>query len=508
MICSATSMGWEGSSPDADSVRGSTIGRGRSGGVPGRYSRRSARILAVAAIAAAVSIGDAKEDPVELIRRHRYDEAVSVWNLELQSGKTDEKTLRALKGKSLAYTRLGSLYGAYAGFAGAIMDEYYTALIETGAGAIHYAYLGQIQFQAGKYADAKSSFDKARKLGSGGPSVQDLIEVFQHFSRKRLGENAGDAPDPKENGALWQALELKGGEPGQAPAVSSQRGRRCRLGILIRSANPNLADIESTLKSVLEDAQQPEAYLDEGKNTQINFYDPFLMQTLSDTYYTLGKLTNLRIKQEEKRYPELAAKFGTDLALAEACIRLGQFREAAGYLPREATLESQLLKAQLMARTNKAGEAKALLESLASGTKSPSDRRDIADCYYLLGLDLDKGLKLAGMAVKDKNGPMFYRTYANLLFATGQTEAAMQQYAKGYKIEYRNRIDQIDPEYMNDYAFAIFKTNKLRYEEIVETLYHLQKEFPACRQMHYCMQGISAGLARSYESQRIFRKGG
>ena len=339
--------------------------------------------------------------------------------------------------------------------------------------------------------------------------MQELAEVFLHYARKRMGENPGEAPAAKENGALWQSLELKGADAGQGPPGSTQRGRRCRLGLIIRAANPDAAEIEASLQAVLNDAQQPETYLDEGKNTQINFYDPFLMQTLSDSYYALSKLTNLRIREEEKRFPDLAAKFNTDQALAESYIRLGQYREAAGYLPKEsADIGAQLLRAQVLARTGKANEAKALLESLAGGTKNASDRRDIADCYYLLGLDLDKGLKLAGLAVKDKNGPNYYRTYANLLFAAGQTEAAMQQYAKGYKIEYRNRIDQIDPEYMSDYAFAIFKTNKLRYEEIVETLYHLQKEFPACRQMHYCMQGISAGLARSYESQRIFRKGG
>jgi tetratricopeptide (TPR) repeat protein len=466
------------------------------------------RISALFVLVSAFGRIEAKEDPVELIRRHRYDEAVAAWDSEFQPGKLDEKGLRALKGKSLAYFRLGSLYGTYSGFSNAIMSEYYAALVETGAGAIHYAYLGQIQYQAGRFAEAKASFEKARKLGGGGPAIQDLSEVFLHSARKRLGENPGEMPSVKDNGAQWQALELKGGEA-QGPAAETQRGRRCRLGVLIRSANPNAGEIETTLKSVLNDAQQPETYLDEGKNTQINFYDPFLMQTLSDSYYTMSKLTNLRIRDEEKRFPELAAKFNTDEALAESCLRLGQYKEASVYLPKANTdFQTQLLKAQVLARTGKTGEARALLESLANGTKSASDRKDIADCYYLLGLDLEKGLKLAGLAVKDKNGPNYYRTYANLLFASGQTESAMQQYAKGYKIEYRNRIDQIDPEYMSDYAFAIFKTNKLRYEEIVETLYHLQKEFPACRQMHYCMQGISAGLARSYESQRIFRKGG
>jgi tetratricopeptide (TPR) repeat protein len=315
-------------------------------------------------------------------------------------------------------------------------------------------------------------------------------------------------PGIKDNASLWQAVELKGsGDLPSAPA-QTQRGRRNKLKILIRSSGPAIPEIESTLKAVLGDAQQPEMYLDQGKNTQINFYDPFLMETLSDAYYTLSKLTNLRIKDEEKRFPELASKFNTDLSIAESCARLGQWKEASSFLGKADNVEGQLLKAQVLAHTNKVGEAKGILESLANSSKSPSDRRDIADCYYLLGFDLDKGLKLAGQAVKDKNSPNYYRTFANLLFATGQIESAMQQYAKGYKIEYRNRIDQIDPEYMTDYSFAIFKTNKLRYEEIVETLYHLQKEFPACRQMHYCMQGISAGLARSFETQRIFRKGG
>jgi tetratricopeptide (TPR) repeat protein len=219
-------------------------------------------------------------------------------------------------------------------------------------------------------------------------------------------------------------------------------------------------------------------------------------------------LTNLRIKNEEVKFPNLAAKFNTQFALAESCARLGQWKDALGYLGQSMDFQSQILKAQIFANQNRVPEAKALLQTLANSSKSPSEQRDIADCYYLLRLDLDKGLKLAGQAVREKNSANFYRSYANLLFVNGQTEAAMQQYAKGYKIEYRNRIDQIDPEYMCDYSLAIFKTNKLRYEEIVETLYHLQKEFPACRQMHYCMQGISAGLARSYESQRIFRKGG
>ncbi len=455
---------------------------------------------------------EAKDDPVELIRRHRYVEAIGTWDKDIDLAKIDEKGLRALKGKSLAYFRLGSLFGLYQNFSTEIMAEYYSHQISETGSALHYLYLGQIKFQSSKLQDAKNAFEKAKKIAGAGNPVSEMSEVFLFFTRKRLGEVSGDfTSNQKDNAAQWEAQELKGTRFSDNPnglALSSQRGRRCKLKILVKSQGTAISDIENSMKLVLDDAQSPETYLDQGKNTQINFYDPFLMQTISEGYYTLSKLTNIRIKEEEKKFPELAAKFNTNLALSESCARLGQWKEAAEYLGIGTDIDKGLLKAQILAHQNKTGEAQVLLETISRSTKNPSDLRDIADCYYLLGFDLDKGLKLASQAVREKNSPNYYRTYANLLFVNTQIDAAMQQYAKGYKIEYRNRIDQIDPEYMVDYAFAIFKTNKLRYEEVVETLYHLQKEFPACRQMHYCMQGISAGLARSFESQRIFRKGG
>ena len=123
-------------------------------------------------------------------------------------------------------------------------------------------------------------------------------------------------------------------------AGASQRGRRCRLQLLTRFPASPQADLESSLKAVLNDGQQPEMYLDQGKNTQINFYDPFLLGTLSDAFFALSKSTNLRIKEAEKSFPDLAAKFGTDLALAEASIRLGQ-TQGSRRLPRNGIRRSR-----------------------------------------------------------------------------------------------------------------------------------------------------------------------
>ncbi len=454
----------------------------------------------------------AKEDPVDLIKRHRYEEAISIWDKDIDLNKIDEKGLRALKGKSLAYFRLGTLYNLFQGFSNAIMTGYYSDHISETGGAQHYLYLGQIQYQGGKFSDAKSSFEKAKKLGRAGLATSELADLYLFYSKKKLGEVTGEYSQAlKDNAAVWQLLDLKGSSAAEIPSkllATGQRSHRCKLSIQLRGANPSISEIEQSLKMVLDEAQNPEAFLDQGKNTQINFYDPFLLESLSRAYFTLAKLSNLKIQEQEKNFSALAGKFNTAAALAGVQLKLGASKEAFDLVSAATNLEAQLLKARALAAQNKIPEAKAILEGAAASSKSPADRRDIADCYYLLGFDLDKGLKLAGQAIHDKEGPNYYRTYANLLLASGQIEPAMQQFAKGYKIEYRNRIDQIDPEYMIDYSFAIFKNNKLRYEEIVETLYHLQKEFPACRQMHYCIQGISAGLARSFESQRIFRKGG
>src|SRR5688500_19737228 len=93
--------------------------------------------------------GESREDPVELIRRHRYEEAIALFDKDVAGGKQDEKTLRALKGRSLAYLRLGSLYDTFSRFSLAIMEDYYTNLIQEGVSGLNHLYLGQIQFRLG-----------------------------------------------------------------------------------------------------------------------------------------------------------------------------------------------------------------------------------------------------------------------------------------------------------------------------------------------------------------------
>lgn len=445
---------------------------------------------------------EAKNDPVSLLQRHRYEEAIAKWGQELQASRTGETALRALKGQAIAYVKMGSLYESLQKFSLAIMQDYYEQVAETDATPTISLYLGQIHFAQGNQAKAKAWFEKAKVNAPS--AIQDMANVY-------LQAMGGAQANPQHADAQWQAAELKSGATAESMTMAPQtaRARRCRLSLLARDANPKREALEQTLASVLRDGQEPETVLDAGKNSQINFYDPELLGALARANFALAKAANLELASQESKSPGLAAKFKTQVALGEVCVLLNQLDEAEKHLAKETGNDAQLLRAQILARRKQTKEAQVLLEAIvAKAGRNALLKRDVAEVYYLCSLNPDRGLQLIDQALRDRSGPTFYQVQAGLLLAKGQGEAAIQQYAKGYKIEFRNRIDQIDPEYMVEYSFALYRNNKLRYEEIVETLYHLQKEFPPSRQMHYCMQGVSAGLARSFEAQRIFRKGG
>ena len=449
-------------------------------------------------------------DPVDLFKRHRYEEAASIWEKDVRGASLDEKGVRALKGLSMAYHQLGSLYARLHPFSLALQAEYYRGVLSEGGSALALYYQGQVQCQNGRWDSAAISFEKARKTGGAKVPAED--DVFLAYALGRRGNNSNPNVTLKSSSGRWQALDLSGADPSAIPAdlkTQSPRERRCRLSILSRSSTPMVTETYQVLQSVLRDGQNPEMSQNPGRNTQLDFYDPFLLETLSRACFALSQWWQMRLLEEEKRFPVPSGKFSTPRSVAETCLLRGRYPEALQYLgSKDSDAETRLLRAKILGKLGRLAEARELIEGVSREAKTPVILREVAESYYFLTIDLQKGLRLATQALKDKDGANYYRISAALLLATGQNDAALQEYARGYKIEFRNRIDQNDPEYMSDYSFAIFLSNKMRYEEIVETLYHLQKEIPACRQMHYAMQGISAASARSYEAQRIFRKGG
>ncbi len=450
-------------------------------------------------------------NPLELLKRHRYLEAVEQWSKQINIDKMDANGMRALKGQALAYQGLGSLYAEFHDFSMILMEEYYTSMSPDLKIPMAQIYLAQIQFYTGDMQGAQKSLQTALKSNDLTPSAKNMGEVYLYHVNRKLGAQAKPwAFSTEDNAAAWQSLELGGVAYGKIPAnlkVVSPRSYRCRVQIYLSSEEIDIRELDKLLLPVLNAAHTPEVYFDKGKNTQINFYDPLLMATLSEGYFALAKATNLLILDNERRFRTLASRFGTDLALTEISLRLNQLDAAEKYLGNNRTPEGQILSARLLARQGKANEAEAILEKVGQGA-SPVIKREVAQAYLDHGLDLAKGLKWASEAARERNTPPYHRVWGGILLAQGKSEEAVARYSQGYKIEFRNRIDQIDPEFMAEYAHALFRTNKLRYEEVVETLYHLQREFPACRQMYYSMQGISAALARGYESQKIFRKGG
>jgi len=457
-----------------------------------------------------VSSALAGSDPVDLFKRHRYEEAATLWERDIKSEPLDEKGVRSLKGLSMAFHQLGSLYNRLHLFSLAVSAEYYKGVFSEAKSALGLYYFGQVLYQNGSYDSAASSFDKAGKLG--GTVIPEENEVFLSFAKDHGKTTGTSLANLKTNAAKWQLLDLSGADASAIPGdlkASSPRARRCRLSILARSSPIKVDEIHKALLAVIQDAENPEVSQDPGRNTQLNFYDPFVLETLSRAYAAISQGWQVRLLEEEKRFPGLQRKFATPRNLAETCLLRGQYSQALQYLGSDDNdVLNRIMKAKILGKMGKVAEARTLLDGVAADAKTPEILRELAESYYFLAIDFQKGLHLAKRALEDKDGTNYYRISAALLLATGKNDASLQEYAKGYKIEFRNRIDQIDPEYMADYSFAIFLTNKMRYEEVVETLFYLQKELPACRQMYYAMQGVSAGVARNYETQRIFRKGG
>ncbi len=450
-------------------------------------------------------------NPLELLKRHRYGEAVEQWKRQVDISNLDENGMRALKGQAIAYQNLGSLYAEFHDFSMVLMEDYYHAIAEQSELPLAQVYLAQIQYYSGNPKAASNSLDKALKSSDLAPFAKNMALLYRYHVSRKLGGKA----DPwkfsaEDNAAAWQSLELGEMPYAKIPAslkVNSQRAARCRLQMYLRNDHVKIDELEKLLQPVLEAAHSPEVYFDKGKNTQINFYDPMLLAGLSEAYYSLSKATNFLIVKNENRFRNLASKFGTDLALAEISLKLNRLNEAEKYLGKNETPQGRLLEARVLAKRGRADDAGKILENLGIEA-SPAIKKDIAQVYLDNNFKLNRALHWVSEAARERNSPAYHRVWGGILLAQGKNEEAVSRFSQGYKIEYRNRIDQIDPEFMAEYAHALYRTNKLRYEEVVETLYHLQKEFSACRQMYYSMQGISAALARGYESQRIFRKGG
>lgn len=450
----------------------------------------------------------AAADPVEMYRRHRYAQAVELWRQDSEAKKVDEKALRAWKGTALAYHQLGALYLRLAGFSETLSADYYAGVLEQASEPRANLYLGQILFHAGKTAEAAAQFSAASKFKfPSGALEADLLEVYQE-AVKGKGEGLKRFTSGEK---AWLALDLRGVGPEAIPQgleATDARERRSQLSLLTRSKKAAIDEVEALIPIVEEEGQQPEAVGDLGKSTQLNFYDPFVLRVLGRGYLALSKWTNERLLGQEKAFPALTAKFNTRLAMAESALLLEQPSEAMTILEPETGFDAERLRARALAQSGNTKDAVANLKRLAAASRSASQKRDLAETFAIVGDGIDQGLSLISDALRDKPSSPYHRAHANLLLANGQADLAIKAFARGYKIENRNRIDQIDPEYMCDYSRALYDNYKLRYEEIVETLYHLQKEYPAARSMYYAMQGISAGMARNYDANPIFRKGG
>lgn len=446
------------------------------------------------------------KDPLVLLRTNRFLEAIQEWDLQMADG--GEKKIRALKGQALAYSRLGELYEVFHEFNQDLSKSYYQAVVKNNSSTKIWLYLGQIDYYNGNYADAQKKLERVISTTEDAQS-RELAEVFRHYSLVKMGKKSGSfTANARIPLAVWQSNELSGIDkiPERIPE-SGARSIRCKLSILLRDSRASQADIEQTLNLLLALSDDPESYLDKGQLTQINFFDPMLLKTISNAFFRMSVYKNQQVKDSEKDFPQLASKFETHLALAESLIPLGQFSEAKSAIGSDDSEKARLIRAKLALAMGNTKETKSIVSSLIK-SDNPQIVREAGYMYHLAGIDSKKSLKVIGDVIGNSKNSMNFRRYGKVLLDIKKYQPSLEAFAKGYKIQYRNDIEQNDPEYMTEYAQAIFTSSKMRYEEVVETLFHIQKAYPACRQMHYFMQGLAAAEARNFgTTDNIIRRG-
>jgi tetratricopeptide (TPR) repeat protein len=438
------------------------------------------------------------EDPLSLLKKNRFLEAIEGWEKAAQERKMTKSKLRALKGQAMAYDKLGSLYSKFHDFFLVLLENYYAAIAKHTITSTLLLYQGQIDFYSGNYSMAVQKMGSVIKDKNASAREKDMAKVYRHHAMNMIRKkDLRLILDSKYPEVKWQMLQLdpKLKIPADLKAEDS-RSIRNKLDILLSMRKSDPEQIEQMLKLILKKSEYVEKILNKGKLTQINFYDPMLLQTLSRAFYFLCKNRYLILLRNERKHPTLTKKFNSTLGLASSLYHLGQLDEAEDLLVGNVSKEGFILRARIKAAKKQRIKAKQTLATLVKNKKTPIVERDAGYAYFELGLDKHKALKLTGNALRNKKSSLYYHYYAAVLFGIGKKQDALEAYARGYKIQFRNSIEHINPEYMLDYTYAIFRTSKMRYDEVVETLYHIQKAYPACRQMYYCMQGIAAAHAK------------
>jgi len=449
-------------------------------------------------------------NPVTLLKKHQYFQAIKVWDHDASQKSFTADKLKALKGQGIAYKHLGDLYSVFHKFSQELYKKYYESISKSSSSISLIFYKAQLEFYSGNYQLAIKLMESVIRDNRTVPQFRDLAKVYRHFSLNKIHRKKGRFNLRSSFPSVtWQMHELD--ETKAIPVgvdTPDSRSHRNKLRMLVRQTNSSENEVKTHLQYFLNKREEAEYFLNKGKLTQVNFFDPLILETLAKTFYWLsGYRYEILIKHESK-FPELAKKFHTSFSLAEINYHLDKLKIAEKYLKRVTSKKGILLHAKIEVKRSNKKAARKILKSLEKTAKNPALLRELGFTYFETGLSNRKGLKYTQLALRKKKTSSNYRRYASILFSIGKTQESLDTFGKGYKIQYRNSVVHNDPEYMIDYAQTIFLATKMRYDEVIETLYHIQKAYPVTRSLHYSMQGIAAANTNTFESEKIFRKGG
>ncbi len=490
------------------------------------------RLLTCCAIIAFLSgYASAADDPLqqglELYKKHRYEEAVSILRASLSSIAPDKKSSAYLSlGMNSVYN--AELYRELYGISTTVHLDYLKKLSTARGKAksnLVDLYLGEALLEAGRLGDAISYYKKFIENQAVNGKLKDIAKV-------NLGlcyHLRGDADRAKN---LWSELQTT--EPEALSELASAYSR------LSSSPNNPVEMIEKAVALTKSNSAMPMRVIK-------NAIGVYARAGLTDKAFNLLKRADMNAFSYEEIIGKNKAIRFYDVALLNNLSIL--YTKAGMQYLKEAASDKNLLEAanfylgRTFARSDNIDESIRVTESFLSSSRTPRQFKDLgkvrlAAAFYAKGKKND-AVRMWNETIEKQNTPEVFaeilfscselkiecaefiikasslaekgegRKYSVVNFSLGRHYLWKKNYIKalahletGRDKSNKNRVEYNNPMLLTSLAEAYYRTKK--FSEALEIFFEMNKHFPAVRQIQVALQGIYSMEQKSSGDVKIF----
>ena len=446
---------------------------------------------------------------------HRYDEAISELEGQLK-GKAPSDNPDLFLDLGEAYHKRGLIYTSFYEIGREVEKDYYEFLRKFEIENCLPFYLGVCYFEMAEYQLAIDKLNALKKVQGLNKTCQLLSSVWIEASRFQLGQpgamaNLEEIKRKNENNSVVVSevayfvslLQNKDKEAlqfvqGKKPPADLFRNRFYRNLAYLYMKN----DLPERAREAYELMKPEKEELKAEINPELNiyFYDPTALKILGlVSFYLSDQVLSQMVMDTtaNERWQQVLFFRGQD------AYYLGRYLKAVELLKQCEHPVAGVFLGSAYYKLSRETEAQAAWGEVEK-SENPWALRELGRQYSALSAyggktSLVKGIALCQKALdlvkKDKkpDGRYFrYLGWAYLL--NGEPNQAIEVLEEGYEHTRTNDLNYYEPELLNERAFCFYKKSEQNWSEAIEIYFVLQQRYPAVKQIHYALQGLTVGL--------------